>query len=217
VISRSDHSPIGRKGGSWRVAFGPSLRASRTMAAGRKSTKSISANGGLSANRAKAIASPYELKADAWARFVKGCSVEMQTSSQQNQTLTCEIRKYSGIFAAKPSFAWLKSFHINSLRRKIHTLSDGPIIVSFRIGYTLGRQGEAGPVTFMEKRRRSPCGASARRASPLGTAAERLGFAPDVRCSAHISASMPARIEIRGQCWRVRGWRHRSTGHGDVS
>ena len=69
----------------------------------------------------------------------------------------------------------------------------------FRIGYTLRRQGEAGPVTFMERRRKSPCGASARRASPLGTAAETLSFAPDVRGNALIFASMPARIENGGR------------------
>ena len=68
----------------------------------------------------------------------------------------------------------------------------------FRIGYTLGRQGEAGPVTFMEQRRKAPCGASARRASPLGTAVETPSFAPDVRCSAHIFASLPARKENGG-------------------
>ena len=64
----------------------------------------------------------------------------------------------------------------------------------FRIGYTLRRQGEAGPVTFMEKRRKSPCGASARRASPLGTAAEMLSFAPDVRGSAHLTVLSPERV-----------------------
>ena len=92
-----------------------------------------------------------------------------------------------------------------------------PYFHPFRIGYTLGRQGEAGPVTFMEQRRKAPCGASARRASPLGTAAERLSFAPDVRCSAHIFASSPERMENGGSAGEFVGWRHRLTGHGDVS
>ena len=73
-----------------------------------------------------------------------------------------------------------------------------PYSLPFRIGYTLRRQGEAGPVTGMERRRKSPCGASARRASPLGTAVERLSFAPDVRCSAHMIVSLPARKDDGG-------------------
>ena len=73
-----------------------------------------------------------------------------------------------------------------------------PYSLPFRIGYTLGRQGEAGPVTFMGRRRKSPCGASARRASPLGTAVERLSFAPDVRCSALISVPLARKEGMTG-------------------
>ena len=73
-----------------------------------------------------------------------------------------------------------------------------PYFHPFRIGYTLGRQGEAGPVTFMEKRRKSPCGASARRASPLGTAVATPSFAPDVRCSAHIFVALARKEGMTG-------------------
>ena len=68
----------------------------------------------------------------------------------------------------------------------------------FRIGYTLRRQGEAGPVTGMERGRKSPCRASARRASPLGTAVETPSFAPDVRCSALISVPLARKEGMTG-------------------
>ena len=63
---------------------------------------------------------------------------------------------------------------------------------SFRIGYTLGRQGEAEPVPEAGLRREIPPEAFARRASPLGTAVETPSFAPDVR--GNVRMSVPRKL-----------------------
>ena len=90
----------------------------------------------------------------------------------------------------------------------------------FRIGYTLGRQGEAGPVPEAGSRREASPEASARRACPPGMAVETPSFALDVRGN---ERKRVAREPLKGST--AMGAEQASlrmehtdlTGHGDVS